>query len=122
MFRLYVITNICFLEVVVKWPGSVHDSRILLRSTVNNMLRTEVILKCEKVVVDGGISVVVCILGYPAYPLLPFVMKEYPIGGKDDREKLFGYKLLSARIVIKNAFRRLKGRLRCLNKAMDVNI
>ena len=39
------------------------------------MLRNEVILKCEKVVVDGGISVVVCILGYPTYPLLSFVIK-----------------------------------------------
>ena len=39
------------------------------------MLRNEVILKCEKVVVDGGISVVVCILGYPTYLLLPFVIK-----------------------------------------------
>ena len=82
-----------FLDVVVKWPGSVHDSRIFLRSTVNNMLRNEVIPKCEKVIVDGEISVHVCILGDPAYPLLPFVMKEHPKGGKDDREKFFGYKL-----------------------------
>ena len=64
----------------------------------------------------------VCILGDPAYPLLPFVMKEYPKGGKDDREKFFGYTLSSARIVIENAFGRLKGRSRCLNRAMDVNV
>ena len=49
-------------------------------------------------------------------------MKQYPKGGKDDRKKFFGYKLSSARIVIENAFGQLKGRLRCLNRAMDVNV
>ena len=82
----------------------------------------EVILKCEKVIVHGEIFVPVCILGDPANPLLPFVMKEYPKGGKDDHEKFFGYKLSSAKIVIENAFGRLKGRFRYLNRAMDVNV
>ena len=110
----------CFLDVVVKWPESVHDFQIFLRSTaVRNMLRNKVIPKCEKAIVDGEISVPVCILGDPTYPLLPFVMKEHLKGGKDDREKFFGYKLSSTRIVTENAFRRLKGRFRCLNRAMD---
>ena len=38
----------CFLDAVVKWPGSVHDSRIFLRPIVNNMLKSEVVAKCEK--------------------------------------------------------------------------
>ena len=81
------------------WPGSVHDSRIFLLSTVNNMLMNEeVIPKCEKVIVDGEIPVPVCIHGDPAYPILPFIMTEHPKGGKDDREKLFDYKLLKMRL------------------------
>ena len=87
----------CFLDVVLKWPVSVHDSRIFLQSTINNMLRTEVIPKCEKAIIDGEISVPICILGDSAYPLLPFVMNEYPKGGKNYREKFFGYKLSSAK-------------------------
>ena len=66
--------------------------------------------------------VLVCILRDPVYLLLPFVMKDYPKGGKDDPKKFFGYKLSTAGIVIENAFGRLKGRFRCLNKAMYVNV
>ena len=112
----------CFLDAVVKWPGSVHDSRIFLRSIVNNMLKSEVVAKCEKILVDSEISVPVYILRDPAYPLLPFVMKQYPKRGKDDRENFFGYKLSSARIDIKNPFGRLKSGFCCLNRAMDVNV
>ena len=61
------------------------------------MLRTEVIPKCEKAIIDGEISVPICILGDSAYPLLPFVMNEYPKGGKNYREKFFGYKLSCAK-------------------------
>ena len=68
------------------------------------MLRNEVIPKCDKVIVDGETSVPVCILGDHVYPLLPFVMKEYPKKGKDDPENFFGYKLSSARIVIEKCF------------------
>ena len=68
------------------------------------------------------ISVPDSILGDPNYPLLPFVMKEYPKGGEDDREKFFGHKLSSPRILIENAFGRLKRRFRCLNRAMNVNV
>ena len=64
----------------------------------------------------------VSILGGPACLLLPFVMKKYPKRGKDDREKFFNYKLSSARIVIENAFGRLKGRFCCLNMAMNGNV
>ena len=112
----------CFLDAVVKWPGSVHDSRIFLHPIVNNMLKSEVVAKCEKIIVNGKISVPVFILKDPAYPLLSFVMKDYPKRGKDDRENSFGYKLSSETIVIENAFGRLKSGFCCLNRAMDVNV
>ena len=52
------------------------------------MLQNKVIPKREKVIADGEISVHLCILEDPAYRPLPFVMKEYPKGGNDDRENI----------------------------------
>ena len=112
----------CFLDVVMRWPGSVHDSRIFLQSNLNQKLWNKFVPSCEKQIVKGEMKVPICILGDPAYPLLPFLMKEYPKGGKDEREQYFGYRLSSARMVMENAFDRLKGRFGCLRRAMDVNI
>ena len=35
-------------------------------------------------------AVSVCILGNPAYPLLSFLMKEFPKGGKNPSESFLG--------------------------------
>ena len=62
------------------------------------------------------------LLGDPAYPLMPYLMKEFAAGGSTPREQYFGYKLCSARNVIECSFGRLKARFACLKWAMDINI
>ena len=61
-------------------------------------------------------------IGNPAYPLLPYLMKEYVNGGSSPQQQYFGYKLCSARYVIECSFGRLKARFGALKRAMDINI
>ena len=56
MCKSFVITDI-FLDVVVKWPGSVHDSSIFLNSSINRTLRNR---ECENVLVEGRDEITVC--------------------------------------------------------------
>ena len=58
----------------------------------------------------------------PTYPVLPFVMKEFSGGGRNEREKCFNYKLSNARILIENRSGRLKAQFRCLQRAMNVKL
>ena len=77
---------------------------------------------CSKIIVEGEDPVHVCTLGDPAYPLLPFLMKEFVNGGSNVKEQFLGFKLSSARVVIECTFGRLKGRFGCLRREMDRNI
>ncbi len=99
-----------------------HDARIFANSSINKMLRDGDIPQCPREIVEGEIAVPVCLLGDPAYPLLPFLMKEFASAGTNVKEEYFGWQLSSGRIVIECAFGRLKARFGALRREMDINL
>lgn len=76
---------------------------------------------CYKTIVDNEDSVPFCILGYPAYPLQPYLMKEFSIGCNTSAEQFFGYRLSSSRMVTECSFGALKGRYGILRQPLDVS-
>ena len=72
---------------------------IFLQSKINQKLQNKFVPFCKKKIVESEMKVPICILGEPACPLLPILMKEYPNGEKVEREQYFGYRLSSARMV-----------------------
>ena len=102
--------NYCCFDVVIKWPGSVHDARVFGNSGINT-----------NTIVDGEQAVPICILGDPTYLLLPYLMKEFAKGGSTPQEQFVGYRLSSARMVVECAFGRLKARFGILQWPLDLD-
>ncbi len=101
---------IFFMNIFVGWPGSCHHARILANSAVFAKSEASDLVPDMKLRISG-VDVPVVLLGDPAYPLLPWLMKPYTATGPLTREqRQFNYQLSRARVVDEGTFVRLKGR------------
>ena len=110
-----------FLNVKIKWPGSVHDARVFANSDINQMFQNKQIPMVLKELMPGEDKVPPVILADPAYPLLPNVMKEYACCTNNE-QVVFNEMLRSARNQVECAFGRLKARWRILTRPMDIKL
>ena len=121
VLQALVDPNYRFMNVYVGWPGSVHDARIFVNSDVYTKGEAGTLLP-NSTRVFSGVPVHVVILGDPAYPMLPWLIKPYSGSGLTAKQQNFNARLSRARVVVECAFGRLKGRWRCLLKRNDIRI
>lgn len=108
-----------FIDVTVGWPGSVHDARIFTNSRIYDRMQNNSLFPDQKLNIRGC-DVPLLMLGDPAYPLLPNLLKPFSDNGRLTPEQfVFNNRLSSCRIVVEHAFGRLKGRWRSLYKKCD---
>lgn len=111
-----------FRDVMVGYPGSVHDARVLSNSSVYRKANQKEILNTNSVRIRG-IDVYPFLVGDSAYPINTWLMKPFPYNSTMSSEKKkFNYIVSQARIVTENAFGRLKARWRRLMKQNDMDV
>ena len=104
------------------WPGSVHDARVFAHSNLYKKITEEELLPSKPLRVNG-VDVPLFLIGDSAYPLNTWLMKPFPHNGVlTTEQKTFNYRLCRARIVVENAYGRLKARWRRLMKRNDMHV
>ena len=110
-----------FIDAEVKWPGIVHDARVYANSSINKTISNKEFPSCYRELLPGHVGVPHTLLGDPAYPLLPNVMKEFN-SCTETNHIIFNSKLRATRNQTKSAFGRIKSRWGVLNRTVDVDL
>ena len=111
-----------FRDICVGWPGSVHDARVYANSAVYRKATQGLILNGNSITISQQ-SVLVYFVGDSDYPLLPWLIKPFDHhAALSSAPKNFNYRISRARIVVENAFGRLKARWRRLQKQNDMDV
>ena len=66
-----------FIDTNVGRPGSVHDARVFALSSLRQKLADATLFNPNPTEVINGVDIPLALLGDPAYPLLPGLLKGY---------------------------------------------
>nr|XP_048716360.1 uncharacterized protein LOC125641058 [Caretta caretta] len=92
----------CFTDINMGWPGKVHDTHIFRNSGLFEQLQEGIYFPDQKITV-GDVEMPIVILGDPAYPLMPWLLKPYT-GTLGSSKELFNYRLSKCRMLVECAF------------------
>nr|XP_048685785.1 uncharacterized protein LOC125626624 [Caretta caretta]XP_048685786.1 uncharacterized protein LOC125626624 [Caretta caretta] len=109
----------CFTDINMGWPGKVHDAHIFRNSGLFEQLQEGTYFPDQKITV-GDVEMPIVILGDPAYPLMPWLMKLYA-GTPDSSKEQFNYRLSKCTMVVECALGHLKARWRSLLTRLDLS-
>ena len=109
-----------FLDVDIRWPGATHDAKVFGNSRINQVLSQRIQPYLCRTISPGSDGVGLLLLGDPAYPLLPHVIKEFATC--NNSQVLFNQMLRDARNAIECAYGRLKARWQILTKPINFNL
>ncbi|XP_023524182.1 protein ANTAGONIST OF LIKE HETEROCHROMATIN PROTEIN 1-like [Cucurbita pepo subsp. pepo] len=98
-----------FTDVCIGWPGSMPDEQVLEKSALFQRA-------------NGGLMKGVWVVGGSSYPLLDWVLVPYTQQHFTWTQHAFNEKIGEIQKVGKQAFARLKGRWRCLQKRTEVKL
>ena len=113
----------CFLDVYIGWPGSVHDAHVFSHSSLYSKLSKGELLPHNKTITYYGTDVPLFIIGDSAYLLETWLMKPFSQSAADTpQQRTYNYRISRARIVVENAYGRLKARWRRLLKRNDMHV
>ncbi|XP_068741748.1 putative nuclease HARBI1 [Montipora capricornis] len=123
VMQAVVDSKYLFRDVVVGWPGSVHDARIFSNSGLYKKGNERTLFSSDVSETIQGCDIQPLLLGDPAYPLLPWLVKGYPENSNtSDVERHFNYMLSRARMTVENTFGRWKGRFQKFLKRVDMQV
>jgi hypothetical protein len=113
--------NYRFTNINVGHAGKYHDAHVFRESSLFEKANSGELLPRWSENIDNT-QVPLFLIGDPAYPLMPWLMKAYPGNRLTEEQKLFNSRLSRACMTIECAFGRLKGRWRCLLKRLDNDV
>ncbi|CAB4003678.1 Hypothetical predicted protein [Paramuricea clavata] len=114
--------NYLFRDVVIGWPGRVHDARVFSNSTIFRRGNEQQLFPRDLVKEICGVDIPPFLVGDPAYPLLPWLLKGYPRNEASENQRKFNYQLSRARMTVENTFGRWKGRFPRFHKRVDMEV